>query len=93
MSKVSSIDFAVTIQVRLRKSRVNWSPEREQRAEVCTVDLPIDEQVRDALARIGNGVLVEVWRASSKFAHVANAVVVAVCLRWVVNAYAVVNGI
>jgi hypothetical protein len=43
MPEIGSIDFAVTIHIRLRESRVDWSPEREQCAEVCTVDLPVNE--------------------------------------------------
>jgi hypothetical protein len=43
MPEVSAIDFAVTIHVRLRQSRVDWSPEREQRAEVCAIDLVVNE--------------------------------------------------
>ena len=59
MPEVGSIDFAVGIHVRLRESRVDWSPEREQHAEVCTVNLAIDEQVRETLASVGDGVAVE----------------------------------
>ena len=93
ISEVRSIDVTVTIDIRLRKSRVDWSPEREQGAEVCAVDLAVDEQVCDALADIGNGVVVEVWRAGSEFTHVTDAVVVAVCLRWVRDGGAVVDGV
>jgi len=93
MPEIGSVDFAVGIHVRLRKSRVNWSPEREQHAEVCTVNLAIDEQVCKALASIGNRVAVEVRYAGREFARVAYAVVVAVGLRWVEDRRAVVDGV
>jgi hypothetical protein len=93
MPKVGSIDFPVTIQVRLREARVDWSPEREQRAEVCAVDLAVDEQVRKALAGIGNRVLVEILRTGCNLTNVANAVVVAVSLSWVRDGGAVVDGV
>ena len=93
MPEVGSVDFAVGIHVRLRKSRVNWSPEREQHAEVCTVNLAVDEKVRETLASIGNGVVVEVWRAGGNFARIADAVVVAIGLRWVGDSGAVIVGV
>ena len=77
MPEVCSVDFAVTIHVCLRKSRVHWSPEREQRAEVCAIDLVVDEQVCNALAGIRHRVEIEVRRARSEFARVANAVAAA----------------
>jgi hypothetical protein len=43
MPEVRSVDIAVAIHVRLRESWVDWSPEREQRTEVCTVDLAVDK--------------------------------------------------
>jgi hypothetical protein len=45
VSEVSAVNDAVTVNVRLRESRVDGSPKREQRAEVCAVDLVVDEQV------------------------------------------------
>jgi hypothetical protein len=93
MPEVGSVDFAVGIHVRLRKSRVNWSPEREQCAEVCAVDLAIDEQVRKALASVGDSVVIEVRRAGSKFARVAYAVVVAAGLQRICDSRAVVGGV
>jgi hypothetical protein len=56
MSEVRSIDVPVTIDIRLWESRVDWSPKREQCAEVCAVDLMIDKQVCDALASVGDGI-------------------------------------
>jgi hypothetical protein len=43
----------------------------------------IDKQVRKALARIGDRVLIEVGRAGDNFTHVAYVVGVAIGLRWV----------
>ena len=91
MPEVGSVDFAVGIHVRLRKSRVNWSPEREECAEVCAVDLVVDEQVRKALAGIGNRVLVEIRRTGCNLTHVANAVAVAVGLQRIEDGGAVVD--
>jgi hypothetical protein len=91
MSEVGSIDFAVGVHVRLRESRVDWSPEREERAEVCAVDWVVDEQVREALASIGNRVEIEVRRAGGNLAHIADAVAVAVGLCWIEDGGAVVD--
>jgi len=53
----------------------------------------VDEEVCDALATIGNTVVVEVGGAGSDFAQVAHAITVAVGLRWVREGGAVVCGV
>jgi hypothetical protein len=55
--------------------------------------LAVDEQVREALASVGDRVVVEVRRAGSDFARIAYAVGVAVGLRGVCNGGAVVGGV
>jgi hypothetical protein len=93
VSEVSAINDAVTVDVRLRESRVDWSPEREQRAEISTIDLVVDEQVRETLASVGDSVGVEVGRTSGDFARIAYAVVVAVGLQRIRDRGAVVGGV
>jgi ribosomal protein L14 len=55
--------------------------------------LSVNEQVRETLASVGDRIAVEVRSASSKFAHVANAVVVAVDLQRIGDRWAVVDGV
>jgi hypothetical protein len=55
--------------------------------------MSVDEQVRETLASIGNGVAVEVGRAGSDFTHVAYAVGVAVGLQRISDSGAVVGGV
>ena len=55
--------------------------------------MAVDEQVREALASIRDGVAVEVRYAGHEFARIADAVVVAVGLRWVCDGGAVVDGV
>ena len=90
IAEVCTIDITIAINVSTWQGGVHRSPEREQRAEVCAVDLAVDEQVRKALAIVGNGVAIEVRCAGCKFTHVAYAVVVAVGLHWIRDGWAVV---
>jgi hypothetical protein len=53
----------------------------------------VDEQVCNALASVGNRVLVVVGHTGSDVTHVADAVIVAVGLRWVCDRGTVVGGI
>ena len=93
MPEIGSIDFTVAIDVSTWQGGVHRSPEREQRAEVCTVYLAIDEQVCDALASVGDRIAVDVGRTGGEFARVAYAVVVAVGLQRIGDSGAVVNGV
>lgn len=92
VAEVCAVHDAIAIEI-TRRVGGRWTPLREQRAKVCAVDVPIDEQVREALAGIGNRVEIEVRSAGGEFARVADTVAVAICLRRVRDGWAVVVGV
>ena len=79
MPEVGAINSAVAIHVAYGVC-VRRSPLREQRAEICTIDLIINEQVGNAWTGVGDRVRVEIRGTGSNFAGVTDAVTVAVGL-------------
>ena len=69
------------------------APSVEQIAEVCAVDLVVDEQIRETLATVGNRVEIKVGHAGGKFARVADTVIVAVVLQRIGDGGTIVGGV